>query len=260
MKPSSVRRFPRALGTDQRPDRHRIAFYPQDRIRWDLIFGQTGRTGVPAWFYCPDPPRDGRLHLNADESRHLTRVCRLGVGDRIEVFDGRGFVADRAGPGRWRRRRRAGRRGELSSRKLRHPVSLTLATAVPKGDRFDWLIEKATELGVDRLIPLVTDRSVVDPRGSKLDRLRRSIIEASKQCRRARLMVLDDPIEWTKLIASFPDATRFLADPGGMPPPRWPSIPRGGAVVLAVGPEGGLTAVGTRARPRSPDGWRSDSV
>ncbi len=129
------------------------------------------------------------------------------------------------------------------------PFALTLATAVPKGDRFDWLIEKATELGVERLIPLVTDRSVVDPRGSKLDRLRRSIIEASKQCRRARLMVLDEPIEWTKLVASFPDATRFLADPRGIPPHRWPAIPRGGAVVLAVGPEGGFTSVGTRARP-----------
>ena len=118
---------------------------------------------MPARFYCPHPSRDGRLHLNADESRHLTRVCRLGVGDGIEVFDGLGSIAnarvlaDGAGgvelrvEGDWLKEPPA-------------PVSLTLATAVPKGDRFDWLIEKATELGVDRLIPLVTDRSVVDPR------------------------------------------------------------------------------------------------
>jgi 16S rRNA (uracil1498-N3)-methyltransferase len=195
---------------------------------------------VPARFYCPDPPRDGRTRLNADESRHLTRVCRLGAGDCIEVFDGRGSVgyaqvlAVAAGSvevrleGDWH--------PDAPS-----PVSLTLATAVSKGDRFDWLVEKATELGVDRLIPLVTDRSVVDPRGSKLDRLRRSIIEASKQCRRARLMILDEPIEWPKLIASSHWSSRFLADPGGLPPRCWPEIPRGGAVVLAVGPEGGLT-------------------
>ena len=195
---------------------------------------------MPARFYCPDPPRDGLLRLSMDESRHLTRVCRLGVGDRIEVFDGRGWVAAAQVVA-------AGAAGvELSVEgnflpEAPPPCPLTLATAVPKGDRFGWLIEKATELGVERLVPLVTDRSVVDPRGSKLDRLRRSIIEASKQCRRARLMVLDDPIEWTKLIASFPGATRLLADPAGIPPHGWPAIRRGGAVVLAVGPEGGLT-------------------
>jgi 16S rRNA (uracil1498-N3)-methyltransferase len=196
---------------------------------------------VPARFYCPDPPLNGRLLLNADESRHLTRVCRLGVGDGIEIFDGRGFAAVAVvlsdGAGRVQIRQEGDWLPEATP-----PFLLTLATAVPKGDRFDWLIEKATELGVDRLIPLLTDRSVVDPRGSKLDRLRRSIIEASKQCRRARLMVLDEPIEWAKLIAKFPQATRFLGDPEGVSQQFWPSIPRGGSVVLAVGPEGVLTS------------------
>ncbi len=54
-------------------------------------------------------------------------------------------------------------------------------------------------------------------------------------------MVLDDPIEWTTLIASCPETTRFLADPAGLLPHRWPAIARGRAVVLAVGPEGGFT-------------------
>ena len=114
-------------------------------------------------FYCPDPPRDGRYQLPADEARHLARVCRHVPGDRVEIFDGKGFATaaliveiarDSAvlvaqGP----------RLQELTS-----PCPLTLATAIPKGDRFDWLVEKATELGVDRLIPLVTEHSVVDPR------------------------------------------------------------------------------------------------
>jgi len=190
---------------------------------------------VPARFYCPDPPRDGRLRLSPEESRHLTRVCRLG-----EV-DGRGFastarvVAVRSGCAE------LSLEGELIPEQ-RAPCSLTLASSVPKSDRFDWLIEKATELGVDRLIPLVTERSVVDPRGTKLDRLRRSIIEASKQCRRSRLMLLDEPVAWTTLVGSFPESLRFVADADGRPPSRWPSIPRGASVVLAVGPEGGLTA------------------
>ena len=203
-------------------------------------------------FYCPDPPRAGRFRLRPEESRHLVRVCRAELGDRVEIFDGRGFatgadVVDLNGDC-----------VELVAVGEPIPVpeppcSLVLATAVPKGDRFDWLVEKATELGVDRLIPTITERSVVVPRGSKLDRLRRSIIEASKQCRRARLMVLEEPVEWPRLMADFADAIRFVADPEGVPASDWPTINRGRDVVLAVGPEGGLTRAETELAVRS--GW-----
>ena len=107
---------------------------------------------------------------------------------------------------------------------LTSPCSLTLATAIPKGDRFDWLVEKATELGVARLIPLVTEHSVVDPRESKLERLRRTIIEASKQSRRNRLMVLDSPLSWVDLVRSARQAVRLLARPDGLSPGRWPRL------------------------------------
>ena len=125
----------------------------QDRIRWDSIFDQTGRRDVPDRFYCPDPPRDGRFRLSPDESRHLVRVCRA---------ERRGSRRDLRRPG-LRDRRRRGRpcaaiASSWSPSASRSPMpepacSLVLATAVPKGDRFDWLVEKATELGVDRLIP-----------------------------------------------------------------------------------------------------------
>ncbi len=118
---------------------------------------------MPARFYCPDPPRDGRLQLNPDESRHLTRVCRLGPGDRVEIFDGRGLVASAMVVGASSGSVELQIDGE-SRAEAPPPFSLTLASAVPKGDRFDWLVEKATELGVERIIPLVTERSVVDPR------------------------------------------------------------------------------------------------
>jgi 16S rRNA (uracil1498-N3)-methyltransferase len=192
-------------------------------------------------FYCPAAPRDGRYHLSPDESRHLSRVCRLGVGDRVEIFDGRGFATSAEVVAA------AGDSVELVAvgepLPIRQPpCSLTLATAVPKGDRLDWIVEKATELGVDRLIPIIAERTVVVPRGSKLERLRRSIVEASKQSRRSRLMRLDEPVEWPGLVDSFPGALTFLADPGGSTPSQWPAIPPGREVVLAVGPEGGLTA------------------
>lgn len=191
-------------------------------------------------FFCPDPPREGRYHLPTEEARHLTRVCRRVTGDRVEIFDGRGFATAA---------RIIEARGEsvvLQPEGEPLPAAeptfrLALATAVPKGDRFDWIVEKATELGVERLIPIVAERSVVVPRDSKLDRLRRSIVEAAKQCRRSRLMDLDPPMEWTRLVESCANWPRFLADPGGLPPSAWPLFPRGREVLLAVGPEGGLT-------------------
>jgi len=191
-------------------------------------------------FYCPDPPRDGRYRLQVDEARHLTRVCRHTPGDRVEIFDGKGFatIALIVEVGK--------DSAELVAKgppiaELTPPCALTLATAIPKGERFDWLVEKATELGIARLIPLVTERSVVDPRDAKLERLRRTIIEASKQSRRNRLMVLDSPVSWADLVHFEPQQVRLLALRSGLPPDRWPRLDGRREAVLAVGPEGGFS-------------------
>jgi 16S rRNA (uracil1498-N3)-methyltransferase len=195
---------------------------------------------VSTRFYCPNPPSAGRQRLEADEARHLSRVCRLRVGAVVEVFDGRGLATRSevvASGADWVELTIVGSPMPESP----PPFTLTLATAVPKGDRFDWLVEKATELGVDRLIPIVTARSVVEPGASKLSRLRRTIIESSKQCGRNRLMVLESPIQWESLIESSRESMKFLADPQGSPAWQWPRISRGRTVILAVGPEGGFS-------------------
>ncbi len=153
---------------------------------------------MAARFYCPDSPREGRQRLSADEAHHLSRVCRLGTGDIVEVFDGKGLAT--------RSQVVAIVHGAVELEILAveperdPPLRLTLATAVPKGERFDWLVEKATELGVERLIPIMTARSVVRPGKAKLDRLRRSIIEASKQSRRDRLMLLEPLMDWARVV------------------------------------------------------------
>lgn len=215
------------------------------------------RRHLHARFYCPDLAQTGNSRLGADESRHLSRVCRLGVGDVVEIFDGKGqAVLARvvkvenngvellaAGP-------------PLPERPA--PFSLTLATAVPKGERFDWLVEKATELGIERLIPIMTERSVALPGSPKLERLRRAIIAASKQCRRNRLMILDPPIPWNHLAGLHPASLRFLADPHGIPPSQWPAIAPAQSVILAVGPEGGFTPAEVAAASHA--GWIAISL
>lgn len=206
-------------------------------------------------FYAPEPPVDGRLVLGPEEARHLARVRRVVVGETVEVFDGQGsgFRAEVLAIERDRVELGV---GEVVPDRVA-PRVLTLATAVPKGDRFDWLVEKATELGVARLVPLVTERSTVDPRGTKLDRLRRSVVEACKQSGRNRLLTIDEPIRWVAFLDDDPgsrgEAARLVAHPGGEPiaaPPRSAT----GGLVLAVGPEGGFTDMEiAAARER---GWR----
>lgn len=190
-------------------------------------------------FYCPAPPVDGLYRLDADESRHLTRVCRKGVGDVVELFDGRGFATlARVVEAGKDSTRLAAEADPLPGREA--GCLIEIGTAVPKGDRFDWLVEKAVEAGVARVVPLSTVRSVVDPRGSKLERLRRTVVEASKQCGRSRLMELAPPESLADFLARA-DGVRMVADPSGEPPHAWPLIAPGATVRLVVGPEGGLT-------------------
>lgn len=194
---------------------------------------------MPDRCYAPDAAGPGPFVLSGAEAHHLARVRRAREGDRVEVLDGLGSVydgvilqvardavtIDLGAP-------REGRSGAFP---------LTLAVAFPKGERLDWLVEKATELGVARLVPLRTRRSTVDPRSAKLDRLRRAVIEACKQSGRGTLVELSDPVDWSDFVQrSDPAQPRLLAHPGGLQRFAWPAIPPTGAV-LAVGPEGGFT-------------------
>jgi 16S rRNA (uracil1498-N3)-methyltransferase len=180
------------------------------------------------------------LRLDADESQHVVRVCRLGVGDIVELFDGQGS-ATMAEIKSTRDRSVVLKPIGDPITELEPPFSLWLATAVPKGDRFDWLVEKCTELGVERVVPIVTDRSVVDPSRSKLSRLRRAIVEASKQCGRNRLMTLQEPMTWEMMAKVSTKAHKLLAAADGLPPASWPINPPADGVILAVGPEGGFS-------------------
>ena len=193
-------------------------------------------------FYCPGFRVGQASRLEGDEARHLARVRRVGVGAEVEIFDGQGSAAVaevvQVGRDQVDLRVKAVIDGLAPA-----PLHLTLAVAIPKGDRFDWLVEKATELGVERIVPLVTERSSVDPRSTKLERLRRAVIESCKQSRRDTLMTIDEPAHWESW-STRQDATstqRWIAHYGGKS--TWGADPadRGARVVVAIGPEGGFS-------------------
>lgn len=188
-------------------------------------------------FYAPDLPKyPADYLLEGDEAHHLRTVCRCRPGDQVELFDGRGTRASAS----VLTVERHSVHLQLQEIHPGDPISgPTLAVAIPKGDRAATLIEKCTELGVERLVPLRTQRSVADPKQNKQDRWRRTVVEACKQCGRDALMEIDPVTDWPHFCTQADQSPRLLLHPsgplvGGMDFPAVPSL-------VAIGPEGGWT-------------------
>ena len=192
-------------------------------------------------FFHPAPISAEHVTLDGAEAHHMLHVGRATVGQEVTLFDGSGaeFVAVIEKSGRSTVELRIVERREVD-REL--PFSLIVGVALPKGDRQKWLVEKLTELGVTALVPLVTERGVAQPTGGALDRLRRSVIEASKQCGRNRLMQIAEPRHCSEWVAGgeSPDIRRLLAHPSGEPLANFAGSGRQSSQ-LAIGPEGGFT-------------------
>jgi 16S rRNA (uracil1498-N3)-methyltransferase len=189
-------------------------------------------------FYVNCPLEPGRVVMEGPEAHHLATVCRVRPGDRVCLFngDGRQYPAEVVEAGR---RRVALRIVVVEEPSREHAFRLEVAAPLPKGDRAPFLVEKLTELGVTAFVPLRTRRSIVHPREARLDKLHRTVIEASKQCGRNVLLRVEALVDWEAYCRrnDLP-ARRVLAHPGGATVLR----PAGQDVAVAVGPEGGFTA------------------
>ena len=208
-------------------------------------------------YFVESPVTSEHVTVDGAEAHHLIHVMRAKAGHRAVLFDGSGyeFVAEVEKIGRSSVQLNVVSRVE-ANRELSFPV--TLAVALPKGDRQKWLVEKAVELGVKRLVPLVTERSVAAPTEQALERLRRSVVEASKQCGRNRLMEISLPMQWSEFVGSpSASALRLIAHPGGGLESAGLQIGSEGAR-LAVGPEGGFTDAEVYAATRA--GWQPISL
>lgn len=204
----------------------------------------------PDRYYSDRPIEGNKAILEGAEAHHLAHVMRAKPGTRVTLFDGSGaeYLAEVRDVGRGAVHLVILSRHEVD-REL--PTAITLAAPLPKGDRQKWLVEKAVELGVRRLIPLVTARSVAEPTPQALDRLRRYVIEASKQCGRNRLMEIPCSMPFAQFLETSQNVRlRWIAhpDPTRTEPASIiaPTEGAGAATIaepawMAVGPEGGFT-------------------
>ena len=176
------------------------------------------------------------IDLEAGQANYLGNVMRLGVGAELLVFDG--------ASGEWLARIADAGKKRMTlavERQTRAPETIPdvwLAFAPVKRAQTDWLVEKATELGAARMLPVVTQRTIAER--VKLERLEAIAIEAAEQCGRTRLPEIAEPQSLKQLLAGRDQARRlYFADEGGGEPPAKAFVP--GPALMLVGPEGGFT-------------------
>jgi len=196
-------------------------------------------------YFVEHPIAGQEATLEAAEAHHLTHVMRAKAGAQVILFDGRG--------GEYAAEVTQLQRSQVKLAVLAHDpierelaVPVTVGVPLPKGDRQKWLIEKLVELGVHRFVPLETTRGVAQAGDGALDRLRRAVIEASKQCGRNRLMEIHTPQNWNEFVAGVDGAAQlWIAHPGSSRSLaeflRTSTAAPVAGFVTAVGPEGGLT-------------------
>lgn len=188
--------------------------------------------------------------LTGSEARHLVQVLRVKCGDTITVFDGIGRRAT-AEVLAVARDRVALRLGDPQTTPAPRPA-ITLAQAIPKGKTMDLIVQKAVELGIAAIQPLVTRHTVVQPGDGKSDKWRRHALEACKQCGQDTLPAIADPLPFERWIAAPAAAAglKLIASlAAGARPLREVLRARPGttAVTLLVGPEGDFSQAETAA-------------
>jgi 16S rRNA (uracil1498-N3)-methyltransferase len=183
----------------------------------------------------------GDIPLDPTQARHARDALRLEEGTAVEVFDDAGSTA--SGTLRFRGPKDVFVRVDQITASAPSPrLRLTIASAVPKGERADWMIEKLSELGVATFIPLATERSVVKPEGkNKYERWARIATESAKQSRRAGVMRIEELRPVREAIRDASAAFYLSTAPDAVPlATALPASPDA-EITLLIGPEGGWT-------------------
>jgi len=198
-------------------------------------------------FYCPPPlPTSGSFDLPPDAAHHASRVLRLREGDTVDIFDGignerRGVIAELGG------KRVVVGELAVTDAGRESPLHVVLAQAMASSEKMDWVVQKATELGVTEIQPLDTERSVArlsaERTEKRLEHWRQVAISACEQCGRNVLPKIHAPMDimtWLRQIKDAPE-TKLILLPQGAASLHAQPKPQVG-VILLIGAEGGFTA------------------
>jgi 16S rRNA (uracil1498-N3)-methyltransferase len=194
-------------------------------------------------FYAsPEAIGESVIRLDERESHHLRHVLRLKPGTSVVVFDGTGVEYEGIVLPTSERCASVSIRARTTPR-VESPLVLTLAHALIKGEKFDLVVQKATELGVHRIIPVLTRRAVLGTVApQRLQRWRRIALEAAKQSGRTRLVQIEEPQRVSDLLERVSEPTLFCSERGGMSlreiARQWSEAPPH-RLTIVVGPEGG---------------------
>ncbi|MDZ4201660.1 MAG: 16S rRNA (uracil(1498)-N(3))-methyltransferase [Gallionella sp.] len=197
-------------------------------------------------FYCPPPlPASGSFDLPPDAAHHASRVLRLREGDAVQLFDGlghecHGIIGEIGG-------KRVGVRDLAAADTNREsPLRMVLAQAMASSEKMDWVIQKATELGVAEIQPLDTERSVArlssERAAKRLAHWQQVVISACEQCGRNVLPTVRAPLDimtWLRQTREVPE-TKFILLPQGAAALHTQARLAAG-VILLIGAEGGFT-------------------
>lgn len=199
--------------------------------------------------FVEGPLRDrAEVELPESAARHLLRVLRLDAGAAVTLFDGRGgaYRATLAHAGRGAVRVRI---DGFDPMERESPLALTLLQAISRAEKMDWILQKATELGVAAIQPVLAERSVMRLEAARADRRLAHWLavlrSACEQCGRNRVPALLPPASLEEACiatrAAAPDAPALMLDPGAERTLRAALGPQPASAALLIGPEGGFS-------------------
>lgn len=200
------------------------------------------------FFARPEALDKGFITLAIEESRHLRDVLRLRTGDEAFAFDGEGmeYACVIAEPGRGKSHARLEVREKVAPLSPESTLALTLAVALLKGEKFDLVVQKATELGVTRIIPVIAARSDVRLRDAgdatrRVERWSRLALEACKQSGRARLPDIESPTSFSNLLETerSEECRVMFAERSGSGLDEAIGETKAKSMIALLGPEGG---------------------
>jgi 16S rRNA (uracil1498-N3)-methyltransferase len=220
---------------------------------------------MPVYFIQSDSIQNKRIILTGDLARHLRDVLRCEVGETVELVDEK--------QARYRTELTQVTKQEIVANILRKDgpptrpaVSITLAQAALKSDKMDWVVQKTTELGVNIILPVVTERTIARPRAERqahqIDRWRKIAKEASQQCGRSDIPMVRAAVSLDALLKNPPEASLKLVPWEQAREPTLKTVLHNlkemNSAMILIGPEGGLTS--TEVERAREGGWISVSL